>query len=276
MIVLNYLSAIRLSGTDAGDFLHNQVSADVLALAPGESTFACYCEPRGRVLALMLISRHGDDYIVILAHALATAMAARLRMYVMRAKVVIEVLDEHAVVGQQPDGEAGANELVAQPDALALVAVPDSDHTLLLFANTAPFQCDAALQEVWKLTELKRGISWLCTETSGQFLPQMLGFEQLGAINYRKGCYPGQEIVARTHYLGKVKRHPRLLCSPAAICPEPLDKVEIFSADKPYDAVVADRAQREAGGSCLFVITRLDPDMPVDKIEYQGQIASLV
>ena len=66
MVTLPYLSALRFSGTDAGDFLHNQLSADVLALASGESTFACYCEPRGRVLALMLVYRLDEDYFVII------------------------------------------------------------------------------------------------------------------------------------------------------------------------------------------------------------------
>jgi len=201
MIVLNHLSAIRLSGADAGDFLHNQVSADVLALAPGESTFACYCEPRGRVLALLLVSRQDDDYLVILASALATATAARLRIYVMRAKVDIEVLSGYVVVGLQAADDPGANELLAPSDSLALVTVPDNNQTLLLSASAASFECSPALQDAWKLAELKRGITWLCTETSGQFLPQMLGFDELGAVNYRKGCRARRSSRARTTWV---------------------------------------------------------------------------
>jgi len=73
-----------------------------------------------------------------------------------------------------------------------------------------------------------------------------------------------------------VKRHPRLLCTTAVICPEPLDTVEIYNDDKPYDAVIVDCGRRADGGSCLWVITRLDPDMPVDKLAYQGQLARLI
>ena len=87
MITLDYLAPIHFSGADAGNFLHNQLSADVLALGDGESVFACYCEPKGRVLALMLVCRIDEGYRVIMSRALATAVIKRLRMYVMRSEV---------------------------------------------------------------------------------------------------------------------------------------------------------------------------------------------
>ena len=85
MPALGYLSAIRFSDADAGDFLQNQLSADVLALAIGESTFACYCEPKGRVLALMLVCRLEDAFLVILSGELAQSVADRMKIYVMRS-----------------------------------------------------------------------------------------------------------------------------------------------------------------------------------------------
>jgi len=280
MIALSYLSAIRFSGSDAGDFLHNQLSADVLALAPDESTFACYCEPRGRVLALMLVNRNHDDYFVIMSSSLASSIANRLRIYVMRSKVDIEVLDKCAIAGLHSSDECQVDkpqddEPQALPTHLVVVAVPDSDDSLLITDDIASLETSPALQDAWKLSELKRGIVWLCTESSGQFLPQMLGYDSLGAVNFRKGCYPGQEIVARTHYLGKVKRHPRLLCTSAVICPTPLDKIQILSNGQSYEAIIADCGQREEGGNCLFVITRMEPELTAGEIEYQGQIAPL-
>lgn len=271
MIALTYLSAIRFNGADAGDFLHNQLSADVLALANGESTFACYCEPRGRVLALMLVSRDGDDIYVVMSAPLAASVATRLRMYVMRAKVDIEVLDNCIVSGVH------AGELPPRsPSDVAVVAVPDSTDHLVITTGETTLTADSAPMKAWKVAELQRGITWLCPETSGQFLPQMLGYDSLGAVNFHKGCYPGQEIVARTHYLGKVKRHPRLLCTTALICPSPLDKIQITSNERSYDAVITDCGHAEGGGGCLYVVTRMDPDLVADQIEYQGQLAPLV
>jgi len=271
MIALTYLSSMRFSGVDAADFLHNQLSADVLVLANGESTFGCYCEPKGRVLALMLVSRHDDDLFVVMSAPLVASIATRLRMYVMRAKVVIEVLDNCIVAGVK-----AGQELQHLPAPVAVVPVPNSTDQLVITTGEAAFTADSAPMNAWKVSELQRGITWLCPETSGQFLPQMLGYNSLGAVNFRKGCYPGQEIVARTHYLGKVKRHPRLLCTTAVICPNPLDNIQITGNGQSYDAVITDCGHTESGGGCLFVVTRMDPDLVADQIEYQGQLAPLV
>lgn len=270
MILLPKLTAVRISGADAGDFVHNQLSADINALAINESTFACYCEPRGRVLALMLVSRCDDDYCVILSTSLAESITARLKIYVMRSKVSIEVLDDAVVVGYEGDIEA-----TQLPEHLTSIPVPNSDNTLLVLPDDGSVEPNLAHQGHWKLSELHRGVVWLSPETSGQYLPQMLGFDKIGAVNYRKGCYPGQEIVARTHYLGKVKRHPRLLCTSAVICPIEQEKLQIRSGDQSHTAIIADCGNRDDGGCCIFVVTRMDPEQVADTIEYKDSKASL-
>ncbi len=269
MIALPYLSALHFSGADAGDFLHNQLSADVLALAEGESTFACYCEPKGRVLALLLVSRQADDYVVVVSASLRVPVANRLRMYVLRAKVTIDVLENCVLTASSTADKSPP----PAPPAVA-INVPGSPAVLSLWRDSTP-AVDSTGTDAWKVEELRHGIVWLCPETSGQFLPQMLGFDQLGAVNFRKGCYPGQEIVARTHYLGKVKRHPRLLCTPAVICPEPLDKINLLGNKQSYEAVIVDCGHDTDDGGCLFVVSRMDPELPVEQIEYHGQIAPL-
>lgn len=270
MVLLPKLTSLHFSGADAGDFLHNQLSADILALATGESTFACYCEPKGRVLALMLVSRQEDDYLVILSTELAESICKRLRMYVMRSKVVIEVQNELAVVGLESDDEQNAYD-----GQFAQVKVPNINNTLLITSESTSLADNAVLTNQWKLAELRAGIVWLGQQTSGQFLPQMLGYDQMGAVNFRKGCYPGQEIVARTHYLGKVKRHPRLLYAKAMNCPAPLEKLDIYSGDQTYSAVVTDCVRDEDGGAGLFVVTRMDPDLVAEKIKYHDEEAEL-
>jgi len=264
MTPLPYLSTIQLSGADAGDFLHNQLSADVLALSDSESVFACYCEPKGRVLALMLVCRFNESYYVVMSSALCATVSSRLKMYVMRSKVNIEVLDEIAVTGTEAEQAP-----VSPSGSFPVIPVPDSNQWLSMTDASQKTE-DTGPQDIWKMSELRRGISWLCPQTSGQFLPQMLGFDKIGAVNYRKGCYPGQEIVARTHYLGKVKRHPRLLCTSEVTCPDPLEKVRVYSGDKSDDAVMVDRVEVDGVGGCLFVISRMDPELVADRIEYQG------
>lgn len=269
MITLNHLSAIRISGSDAGQFLHNQISADVLALANHESTFACYCEPKGRVLALFLVCSVDTGYYVILSSTLAQSVVDRLKIYIMRSDVKIEQLTNSAVTGLQENvsPELGAGSAFAIP-------VPGSSHWLAISpSNTVP-DIDTTLCEAWKVSELQRGITWLNPQTSGQFLPQMLGFDQIGAVNFRKGCYPGQEIVARTHYLGKVKRHPRVLITQNTIGAEPLEKIYLHSDGQSHEAVVVDCGFNENQGACIFVITRMDPEMVVNQIEFKGELTA--
>ena len=269
MLKLTHLSAILFSGTDAGSFLHNQLSADVLGLTNGDSTFACYCEPKGRVLALMLVQKINEDYYVIMSSTLATAVTQRLAIYRMRSKVVIEVLDGYTISGTRADK--------AEEPALSnahAVRIPGSTQWLIVAPSENTADTNSALQEDWKISELSLGITWLNPETSGEFLPQMLGFETLGAVNYRKGCYPGQEIVARTHYLGKVKRHPRLLNCKLKHYPEPMDKIKILSDDQDHDAIVVDRSNDADGNVCLLVVTRMGPEMTARQIEYQDEIVT--
>lgn len=276
MVALSYLSAIRFTGPDAGDFLHNQLSSDIRSLTDGQSTLACYCEPKGRVLALLLVCRQTDGYVVIMAKSLVDAMAKRLQMYVIRAKVVIEVLGDSAVAGLH-----SGDSIDVELETLAMCPVPNSTDTLAVISagnmlTVSPDKQDVAQQELWKHAELQRGVCWLGTDTSGEFLPQMLGFDAIGAVNYKKGCYPGQEIVARTYYLGKIKRHPRLLCSQTLIGPNQMEKVSISSSEESFDAITVDYSYTEELGSCLFVVTRMDPELKATQVVYQDQIVSLV
>jgi folate-binding protein YgfZ len=256
---------VRISGDDAGDFLHNQLSNDVLGLADGESAYACYCEPKGRVLALVLVCRSGDDFYAVMAGSLIEAVTARLRMYVLRAKVEIVVLEQSAVVGAD-------EETIANAEALTTVLpIPGTDRALLLMDVKTVADPSEAEMDAWKAAELRQGICWLDAATSGEFLPQWLGFDELGAVNFRKGCYPGQEIVARTKYLGKVKRHPRLLNLELDNCPASMEKLELSGEGQTADAVAVDCVKLSADETLLFVVTRMDPDTTVERIEYQPQ-----
>jgi folate-binding protein YgfZ len=266
MLKLSYLSAVGFSGVEAGDFLHSQLSADVKGLAAGEATFACYCEPKGRVLALLLVQRLDTDYQVILSAELAAAVTARLKIYRLRARVDIEIMNDQAVFGLAQE----------EPAPARAITVPGGRPRLVLAAPDAAADDDDALREAWKFADLESGICWLGETTSGEFLPQMLGFEELGAVNYRKGCYPGQEIVARTHYLGKVKRHPRLLDCRLAGAPRPMDKLNILTDGQTHEAVVADYASGAGGITRILTVTRMEPETRAERIEYAGETVAVI
>ena len=272
MVLLPYLAVIRFDGPDAADFLHNQLSADVSGLSNGESTFACYCEPKGRVLGLMLVYRTGENYYAVVSEPLAQALTKRLKMYVLRSRVGIETLEESRVSGLKK-GEAPE---LASADILT-IPFPAGDRWFAVTTGMTTPDFDAGLADAWKAAELEAGICWLSTGSSGQFLPQMLGFDELGAVNFRKGCYPGQEIVARTHYLGKVKRHPRILKTAMPGCPKVLGKVHITGVDQQtHEAVVADCVGGVNSGKVIFAVTRMDPELKAVAVENEGQSFNLL
>ena len=271
MLKLDYLSVVRFSGSEAGRFLHGQLSADVLGLDSGDSTFACYCEPKGRVLALLLVHNAGEEYLVIMSAALAASVSQRLKLYVMRSDVVVELLSGHMVSGLYADEEP--EPALTSNCAIRLAGGPQ---WLLVSPHESASDTNTILQEDWKTSELHQGISWLDPGSSGQLLPQWLGIEELGAVNYRKGCYPGQEIVARTHYLGKVKRHPRLITSLLATAPRTMDKIGLISDGQTYDGIVVDYSSAKDGSYCLLVVTRMDPDLATRQLEYLGNITEVM
>ncbi len=200
MTHLPYLAILKLSGADVGSFLQSQLAADIAVVAPGESTFAAYCSARGQVIALMLVCRSAEDWFIVLESSLAEAVAARLSIYVLRARVKIELCRELQAAGLSP----GA---APPPDAWHF----SSPQLALQYLLTTPQVSPENEVLAWRRNEICHGISWLGRASSERFLPQMLGLDVIGAVSFSKGCYPGQEIVARTRYLGKVKRHPVLL-----------------------------------------------------------------
>jgi len=199
-LALPYLAVARVSGADAGAFLQAQLSADVAALADGGATFACYCSPRGQVFGLLLVCRVGEEFMLVADRSLLPGMMKRLGLFVLRARVTLDLLDRLAVQGcQAASGSQGADPTF-QPGALGLA--------YRLIEETPGLAED---QGRWKEQELRNNVVWLGAATSERFIPQMLGLDAIGAVSFRKGCYPGQEVIARARYLGKVKRKPVLL-----------------------------------------------------------------
>jgi len=245
MIHLPYLSVLSFSGPDAGSFLHAQLSADILALENGDSGFATYCTARGQVLGLLLIGKTEDGYLAIGSSELLPAIAQRLRMFVLRAQVHIELQQEMEVFGLlQSDPETQAGNVFA-PATLALRYLAATD-------NSGAAQDS----DQWKLAELSQGVTWLDTQTSEKYIPQMLGFETIGAVSFSKGCYPGQEIVARTRYLGKVKRTPLIVTVEGRCGIGNGSVLQVNYGTKSINGTLVDSAPAENQNTLLFIVTR--------------------
>ena len=238
-----YLAVARFSGEDAGTFLQSQLSADILALGDGEKTFACYCTPKGKVLGLLLVGRNEAEYLVAANSELLPGILQRLKMYVLRSRVTISETGAVVVAGQS-GAEFGSS---AEVDAMENA-------------------------EAWRAGELLEGVVWLNAESTDSYIPQMLGFENIGAVSYRKGCYPGQEIVARTRYLGKVKRKPLIAMVDGSPAPGTGARIRVRRGETWSDAAVVDSARLDEQRTVVFTVAPGDPDGNAEELEIDGRV----
>ena len=216
---------LRFDGPDAQSFLQAQLTNNILALDDTRSQYTGYCTPKGRLLASMLMWQHSGAYYMMLPRELCEPLRKRLSMYILRAKVTAaDVSGEHELFGV--DGAAAAATVVtlagAAPHATYeavhangitaiqlpvnrfLIAAPASEAGRIETALTAA--AGSVPETLWATLDIAAGIPVVVAATQEQFIPQTVNFDLIGAVSFDKGCYPGQEIVARTHYLGRVKQ----------------------------------------------------------------------
>ncbi|EIJ47830.1 glycine cleavage system protein T [Herbaspirillum sp. GW103] len=233
MAPLTTLGLIAVTGEDAASFLHGQLTNDVAQLDTGVARLAGYCSPKGRLLATFLMWRDEQAIWLQLPRALQPAIQKRLQMFVMRAKArLADASPERAMLGLV--GPATANALAQWFPVLPAAPydkIDNSHGTLIRLADAvdspryqwiAPVDIlTTAWPELarhlsptaglaWRLSEIRAGVPGIVQATQEQFVPQMINFELIGGVNFKKGCYPGQEIVARSQYLGKLKRRTML------------------------------------------------------------------
>ena len=242
---LSTLAVAGVYGADAADFLQAQLSADIATLGAGEARFSCYCSARGQVLALLLVCRRPDGFLLAGSAQLLPGVLKRLQLYVLRARVSFGTAADTAVFGldDAPDAAPGND-----PDSFR-----DSE-TGLAYGFSSELQTCSGGPQRWKARELRRGVAWLGEETTEKFIPQMLGFERIAAVSFSKGCYPGQEIVARARYLGKVKRRPLLLSLEVAVHLQAGEQVEILRGEEWLAATVIDTVAEDNGQRLVFAV----------------------
>jgi len=225
---LSHLDLLSVTGDDAESFLLGQLSNDLRQLDQNYSTqLTTYCNPKGRMLALFQAIKTPTGYLLQSDPEIGTAVMPRLKMYVMRSKV--EISADHDLVQIGIHGTR-ATELLQRyfdtdmPDAAGsgvmagdtiIIRYPVASPCFELIASSSDMQkiwevlaqnCKAIGRHGWDRMRIRAGIPSLTPDTVESFIPQMLNLDVLNAINFKKGCYPGQEIIARMKYLGKLKQ----------------------------------------------------------------------
>ena len=223
---LEYLGVIAVHGRDAGDFLQSQFSNDISKLDENSSQLNAYCTPKGRILGLMRVFRRGDTWYLRLPADSMEAVIQRLRMFVMRADVTLEDVSESflriGISGQAAADSLDKADIPAEPDQvthnreLTILRVPGIPSRFEVFASsldvarslwdTLNVQGAPVGESAWRLLEIQAGLPSIFAATAELFVPQMTKLQLDNGVSFKKGCYPGQEIVARMQYLGTLKR----------------------------------------------------------------------
>ncbi|MFM9917489.1 MAG: YgfZ/GcvT domain-containing protein [Rhizobacter sp.] len=226
-VPLTHWGVIRARGADAAKFLHGQLTQDVLQLGRSQARLAGYCSAKGRLLASFLMWKPADDEVLLACHAsVLDATLKRLSMFVMRAQCKLD--DATAEVALQGvTGELASNATDGLPvwgkrDDVdgSWIRLPEVDGVSRAWRVTSiPSEAvaDPAASTAWRQLEIDSGVVMIEAATVDQFVPQMLNFELIGAVNFQKGCYPGQEVVARSQYRGTTKRRTFLYACDAPV-----------------------------------------------------------
>ena len=191
---------LKLSGKDAKDFLSNQFSNDVANLKDGVVQLNAYCTHKGRVIALFRVFKLKEVYYLDFPRALSEIATKRLKMFVLRSEVLIEDLSDVVPRFGFIDKMPGRN--------LGTAIHYSHRQTLLLAKEKANIKPSLQNTRAWEFINFELGLPEIFLATTELFVPQMLNLDlpEVDGVNFEKGCYPGQEVVARLHYLGKAKR----------------------------------------------------------------------
>ena len=252
---LGHWGVIRATGADAASFLQGQLTNDVAGLSPDEARLAGFCSAKGRLQASFVVWREAAGEILLACDAgLLAPTLKRLSMFVLRAKCrLTDATSERPVSGSV--GSAGGLAVWQKAEAAGAtrVRLPDAAGVprLLEFGAPAADGLPVLADDLWRWLEVQSGVATIGPATVDRFVPQMLNFELLGGVDFQKGCYPGQEVVARSQYRGTLKRRTFLfdVDAPAAA------GEELWHSDDPAQpAGLVVNAAAEPGASATFAL----------------------
>ncbi len=219
---LNHLAIIEVSGDDAGTLLQGQLTCNINELTDNKASIAAFCNPKGRVISTLLVLKRGPSFLIILPSCLLDKVSKRLQMYILRSKVQLHDQNNNIRLTGLFYPESVTDPILATDDfavsrtPFVAIKLPSQSLRYLLLITYESYTSEIeslvnrgfkpGTNENWRCQDIASGFPWFEAPQSEQYIPQMLNIDQLGGISFNKGCYTGQEIVARTHYLGKSKR----------------------------------------------------------------------
>jgi len=288
---LSHLGLIRVSGEDAQDFLQGQFTNDIREVTRQHSQLSAYCSPKGRMLANFRIFLHQGDYYLQMPRDTQAAVLKRLPMFVLIAKAqVTDASDDLVSIGLAGDcaepllrqqietipAEAGD---VTQHGELTLIRIPgeparfqicgSAEAVSALWEQLAK-EAQPANRDYWSLLDIRAGIPTIQQQTVEAFVPQMTNMHQIDGVSFTKGCYTGQEVVARMKYLGKLKRRMYRASVDSDTRPQPGD--ELFapgSASGQGAGKVVNASPSPEGGFELLVVAEIK-SFEEDNLHLQG------
>jgi len=257
---------IRARGADAATFLQGQLTNDVLGLDAGRARLAGFCSAKGRLQASFVVWKAADDeFLLACSASLLAATLKRLSMFVLRAKCRLSDASAELLLWGLAGGTATAAFGDAaiwekrERDGAAVIRLPDGEGTTrALFAappGIEPAVAPALALATWRWLDVRSGIVTIEAATVDRFVPQMVNFELVGGVDFQKGCYPGQEVVARSQYRGTTKR--RTFLFDAAVVAQPGQDVFLAGAAGEPAGTVANAAPAPEGGGSALVELRL-------------------
>jgi folate-binding protein YgfZ len=275
---LSHFGLIGFAGEEAQSFLHGQITNDLRGVREDAAVFAGYLSPKGRMLANFLVMKRGGDLLVMLPEALRESVQKRLSLFILRSKVKArDAGAEWVRLGVNgPEAAALVGDLLGRPAPSGIMAMAQSEQAFALCLGEGRFDLFLAPETAadawhrlaararpvgapaWDWLMVRAGVPVVLPQTQDHFVPQMANMELLGGVSFNKGCYPGQEIVARSHYLGKVKRRLHL----AHLAEEARPGDELF-APEPVDqaaGLIANAAPAPDGGWDVLAVV-LNPSV---------------
>ncbi len=286
IMALSHLGLIRIDGEDAAGFLQNQFTNDVREVTDGSSQLSAWCSPKGRALACFRLFMMAGCYYMQLPHTLVSPTREKLARYILMSKVTLEESsDRFATMGLAgPQAEmllnklfttipAQINEVVHQPGC-TLIRVPGSSPRFVIVGEPARLiplwltlstRTQPVASNCWRLLDIQAGLPTVYPETVEAFVPQMLNLQAVGGLSFTKGCYPGQEVVARMQYLGKLKRRMYRAVVNTDIPPKPGDGLCIAASDHSTGKIV-DAQPAAQGGYELLAVAEIAAVEAAEKI----------
>lgn len=255
---LPHLGVIRAQGEDAASFLHGQLTQDFVLLKPGQARLAAFCSAKGRMQASFLgVLLAPQDIALVVSRDLLAPTLKRLSMFVLRAKVKMsdatEAFTLRGLAGRAAISMSGqvpapwTDDVQGDQHRVGLYPADGVARALWLAPVGTPEPAGPALDSaLWQWSEVRSGVATVSAPVLEAFVPQMLNYESVGGVNFKKGCYPGQEVVARSQFRGTLKRRATLAHAAQALQPGQ----EIFHSDDPSQpaGLVAQAAAAPGGG----------------------------